>query len=178
MTSAEYFLPCKVTYSQATEINAFGCHCSAQDVHQLSWWHGSLLERLIWLISYIDFQMFKRTFSLRVTPLGQKGFFYVCCFLFTNHLLQIFVSVFLRNIGLQLYFLVMSWSGFGIGIAWYKDHSFRERIAKNHNLFIFLTRLYKFVLFLPEMVHRPDQRGQLCLEFPLWEDFSQKFYFF
>lgn len=178
MTSAEYFPPCQVTYSQATEINAFGCHCSAQDVHPLSWWHGSLLERLIWLISYIDFQMFKRTFSLRVTPFGQKGFFYVCCFLFTNHLLQIFVSVFLRNIGLQLYFLVMSWSGFGIGIAWYKDHSFRERIAKNHNLFIFLTRLYKFVLFLPEMVHRPDQRGQLCLEFPLWEDFSQKFYFF
>lgn len=130
------------------------------------------------MISYIDFQIFKRTFTLRITPFGQNNFFYVCCFLFTSLLLQMFVSIFLRNIGLQLYFLVMSWSGFGIGIVWYKDHSFRERTAKCHILFIFLTGLYKLVLFLPEMVHRPDQRGQLCLEFPLWEDFSQKFHFF
>lgn len=68
-----------------------------------------------------------------------------------------FVSIFLRNIGLQLYFLVMPWPGFGIGIVWYKDHSFQERIAKCHILFIFLTGLHKLVLFLPEMVHRPDQ---------------------
>ena len=137
----------------------------------LSFGEINMLDFIYW------FPNIQEDFHSESYPIWSESFFYVCCF-FTNLLLQMFVSIFLRNIGLQLYFLVMSWSGFGIGIVWYKDHSFRERTAKCHILFIFMTGLYKLVLFLPEMVHRPDQRGQLCLEFPLWEDFSQKFHFF
>ena len=85
-------------------------------IEMMIWFLSFVL--LTWCIMLIDLQMLNHLCIPRINPTWSRcmTLLIYCWIQFANILLKIFASVFIRDIGLEFSFLVVSLSGFGIRV--------------------------------------------------------------